>query len=91
MTETVITLGVTALKARSLGLIDRIAHGTADRIVLTRRGKPVAAVVPIEADELPPLYGCMRGMVGFVDGVDLTEPTGEIWDAQATEGPERVG
>lgn len=29
------------------------------------------------------LYGCMRGTVTVAEGVDLTAPTGEVWDAEA--------
>ncbi len=28
------------------------------------------------------LYGCMEGSVTVAPGVDLTDPTGEIWDAE---------
>jgi hypothetical protein len=28
------------------------------------------------------LYGCMAGSVTVAPGVDLTDPTGEIWDAE---------
>ena len=28
------------------------------------------------------LYGAMRGTVTVAPGVDLTEPTGELWDAK---------
>jgi antitoxin (DNA-binding transcriptional repressor) of toxin-antitoxin stability system len=71
-------IGVTAFKARSLGLIDQIERGELDRIVLTRRGKPVAMLSATPA-EPKPLIGCMKGMIQIADGVDLTEPTGEDW------------
>jgi hypothetical protein len=29
------------------------------------------------------LYGSMSGTVTVADGVDLTAPTGELWDAEA--------
>ena len=71
-------IGVTAFKARSLGLIDQIARGELDRIVLTRRGKPVAFLSATLRDRKP-LIGCMKGEISFTDGVDLTQPTGEDW------------
>jgi hypothetical protein len=36
----------------------------------------------IGTEEEDVLYGAMRGTVTFLPGVDLTEPTGEIWDAE---------
>jgi RHH-type rel operon transcriptional repressor/antitoxin RelB len=34
------------------------------------------------AKEAVDLWGAMRGTVRVAPGVDLTEPTGEIWDAE---------
>ncbi len=73
-------VGVTAFKAQCLSLIDDVAQGRTDRVVLTKHDRPVAAIVRVE-EELPELWGAMRGTVIIPPGVDLTEPTGEIWDA----------
>jgi hypothetical protein len=37
---------------------------------------------PENAEECLDLWGAMRGTVTVAPGVDLTEPTGEIWDAE---------
>lgn len=29
-----------------------------------------------------PAFGCMKGLIKVADGVDLTAPTGEVWDAE---------
>ena len=42
------TIGVTEFKPRSLELIEEVASGKVQRVVLTKRGKPVAAIVPLE-------------------------------------------
>jgi len=78
------TIGVTAFKSRCLGLIDDVAEGKTDRIVLLKHNKPVAAIVPIVrgGDESNELWGSMRGTVTFLPDVDLTESTGEVWDAE---------
>jgi len=52
------------------------------RVVLTKRGKPVAAIVPLEGPGFESLHGCLKHMMEPVPGVDLTEPTGEVWDAE---------
>jgi antitoxin (DNA-binding transcriptional repressor) of toxin-antitoxin stability system len=81
------SIGVTAFKAQCLGLIDDVAQGKTKRIVLLKHNRPVAAIVPIEPEEedlntLDGLWGAMRGVLTVAPGVDLTEPTGEIWKAE---------
>lgn len=75
------TIAVSAFKPRSLAIIEEVAARKTSRVVLTRRGKPVAAIVPIERRTYDP-WGALRGTVRIAPGVDLTEPTGEIWDAE---------
>jgi antitoxin (DNA-binding transcriptional repressor) of toxin-antitoxin stability system len=77
-------IGVTAFKAQCLGLIDDVAQGKTDRIVLLKHNRPIAAIVPIQesSDTPPDLWGAMRGTVTVAPGVDLTESTGENWDAE---------
>ena len=77
------TIGVTAFKSQCLALIDEVAQGKTDRIVLLKHNKPVAAIVPIGKKEDDPfeLWGAMRGTVTIAPGVDLTDPIDEVWDA----------
>jgi antitoxin (DNA-binding transcriptional repressor) of toxin-antitoxin stability system len=77
----VTTIGVTAFKARCLALIDNVAKGKTRRVVLMKHDEPVAAIVPIER-ETPELWGAMRGSVKVSPGTDLTQPTGEAWEAE---------
>jgi prevent-host-death family protein len=78
------SIGVTAFKAQCLGMIDDVAQGKTDRIVLVKHNRPIAAIVPIREESLDTfdLWGAMRGTVTVAPGVDLTEGTGEIWDAE---------
>ena len=81
------TIGVTAFKSQCLGLIDDVAKGKTKRIVLMKHNRPVAAIVPIEDAEenlntLDGLWGAMRGVGTIPPGVDIMEPTGEIWKAE---------
>jgi antitoxin (DNA-binding transcriptional repressor) of toxin-antitoxin stability system len=78
------TIGVTAFKAQCLGLIDDVAQGKTDRIVLLKHNRPIAALVPVNDEGSEPfdLWGAMRGTVTVAPGVDLTESTGEIWEAE---------
>lgn len=78
------TIGVTAFKAQCLGLIDDVAQGKTDRIILLKHNRPIAALVPVHDDAGEPfdLWGAMRGTVTVAPGVDLTEGAGEIWEAE---------
>lgn len=57
-------------KAKCLALLDEVSE-TGRRIVVTKRGRPVAEVVPI--DEAPPLKG------SIVRDGDLISPIEESW------------
>ncbi len=74
-------IGVTAFKAQCLALIDDIARGKTRRVVLTKHNRPVAMIVPIEQAPVE-LWGAMRGSVTIPPGTDLTQPTGEVWEAE---------
>jgi prevent-host-death family protein len=76
------SINVTAFKSRCLALIEAVAQGKAARVVLTRRNRPVAALVPYR-QKMTPLWGAMKGSVTVLPGTDLTAPTGEVWKADA--------
>ena len=75
------SIAVTEFKSRCLAVIDDVAQGKTGPVLLTRRNRPVAAIVPID-DAPPDLWGAMRGSVTVAAGTDLTEGTGELWDAE---------
>lgn len=77
-----VEIGVTAFKARCLALIDEVAQGKTGRVLLMKHNRPVAAIVPVEKAPAE-LWGAMRGTVKVAPGVDPTEGTGEIWEADA--------
>jgi prevent-host-death family protein len=70
-------------KAKCLKLIDEVA-ATHQPLVITKRGKPVARVVPIE-DEAPPpsLFGYMKG-TGEIVG-DIVAVPSDPWAAETGE------
>ena len=75
-----VRLGVTEFKPSSLELIERVATGKLSRVVLTKRGRPVAALVPLGGRE-DALWGALAEIMEPVEGIDLTEPTGDRWAA----------
>lgn len=80
------SIGVTAFKARCLGLIDEVAAGRTKRLILTKRGRPVAEIVPRSpsAKRYKSGYGALKHLMNLDETVDLTAPTGVEFD------PERV-
>jgi len=78
------TIGVTAFKSQCLSLIDDVAQGKTGRVVLLKHKRPIAAIVPFPENpkDCVDLWGAMRGTVTVAPGVDLTDPAGEIWDAE---------
>lgn len=79
-----LTLNVTEFKAKSLRLLDDLAAGRLDRIVVTKRGQPLATISPPAARHVSgqDWYGSMRGTMTIAPGVDLTAPVID-WDWEA--------
>ncbi len=76
MTDRVVP--ATEFKATCLALLDEVAR-THQPIVVSKRGRPVARLVPLD-DQLPPsLKGSIRVLV---DDDELLFSTGEAWEAQ---------
>jgi antitoxin (DNA-binding transcriptional repressor) of toxin-antitoxin stability system len=75
-----VSIGVTAFRARCLALIEEVAQGKTRRVVLTKRNRLIAAIVPVEREPAE-LWGAMRGSVKVALGIDLTQATGEVWEA----------
>lgn len=52
-----------------------------EKVNLEERSLVFSRAAPRRRADIPDPFGAMRGSVVFVPGVDLTEPTGEMWDA----------
>ena len=64
-------------KAKCLKIMDEVAE-TGERVVITKRGKPVAELS--QARELrKPIFGSMRGSVKYMG--DIISPIDVEWDA----------
>lgn len=70
------TIGAGDFKAKCLQLLDEVAVRR-EPLVITKRGKPVAKLVPIPP-ELP-LFGAMAGSV--LEEADIVSPLDIHWDA----------
>ncbi len=77
MTET-LQIPAGEFKAKCLKLMDQVRESGRE-IVITKRGKPVAKLVPLEPKERPPLFGCMKGSIEILG--DIISPIDVEWDA----------
>ena len=64
-------------KAKCLRLMDKVQR-TKKKIIITKRNKPIAQLVPIEEDS-GSLFGKMKGTIRVVG--DILAPIDEVWDA----------
>jgi prevent-host-death family protein len=70
------TIPASKFKAECLALLDEVAQGGGE-IVVTKRGKPVARLVPFEEPRR------LLGSVTFLaSDEEFIAPTGERWDAE---------
>ena len=84
----------TEFKARCLELMDRVSEKR-ETYVITKRGKAVAKLVPVEWKSAEPLFGRMRGMAEEVG--DIVSPivpaaaweTLQEWDELNASRPAR--
>ena len=71
-------INATEFKAKCLKLLDEVAQ-TREPIVITKRGKPMAKVVPIEEEAPTSHFGYMAGTIEITG--DIISPIEEEWSA----------
>jgi prevent-host-death family protein len=64
-------------KAKCLKLMDKVQK-TKRKIVITKRNKPIAQLVPVDED-VSTLFGKMKGTIRVIG--DIISPIDEVWDA----------
>jgi prevent-host-death family protein len=74
-----LTVPAGQFKAQCLALIDQVSRSH-QVITITKRGKPVARLVPLAVEKPRKLYGFFAGHV--VEEGDIVSPTGEGWEAE---------
>lgn len=75
-------IDATEFKAKCLKLLDEVAT-TREPMVITKRGKPVAKLVPIEDASEASMFGYLRGTVTILG--DIVEVPHEPWTAETGE------
>lgn len=75
------TISASEFKQRCLALLDRVASSD-DTFIVTKRGRPVARLVPL-VEEIEPVGRAMEGSVTYnVTDAELLFSTGEAWEAE---------
>lgn len=66
-------IAISRFKATCLAVLERV-HQSGQTLLITKRGKPIAQVLPPPKTELvnESRYGCMEGKIEFLG--DITEP-----------------
>lgn len=65
-------------KAECLQLMD-LVHDTHQRVVITKRGRPVAQLVAVDREKPRPVFGRLRGHVESAS--DIVGPLQNTWRA----------
>jgi prevent-host-death family protein len=88
MSDEVLEIAASEFKAKCLELMDRLAARKLNRIVVTKRGRPVAVLSPPPTPEeiADGLFGCLKGRIVAPAGFDFTEPVLDE-PLDAAEGP----
>jgi prevent-host-death family protein len=75
-------VGAAEFKANCLRLMDEVQAG-GEPITVTKRGKPVAMMVPPEEKSVTgSLFGCMKGAILYADDDDGIGPVNPDWEAK---------
>jgi prevent-host-death family protein len=73
------TINAAAFKATCLALLDKVGK-TGQPIRVTKRGRPVAQLVPVPPNGKRRLMGCMEGTAKIVGGIESPAATATDWE-----------
>jgi len=76
MNDATLEIAASEFKAKCLELMDRLAARKLNRIVVTKRGRPVAVLTPPPTPEeiAEGLFGCLKGRMVAPADFDFTAP-----------------
>jgi len=73
------TVPAGVFKAKCLEIMDEVER-TREEVIVTKYGRPVAKLVPVQGGQTTPLFGRAKGtVVHIADDAFMPEP--ELWDA----------
>ena len=71
------SIGAGAFKAKCLSIIDDV-HANGGELIITKRGKPMAKLVPVSKETPDRIFGALRGLA-TIHG-DIVSPIVEPWE-----------
>jgi prevent-host-death family protein len=74
------TMGAASFKARCLRVMDRV-HRRREEVVITKKGKPIAKLVPVETETEKDVFGCLAGEMEITGDVLSPVDAAEDWEA----------
>lgn len=74
------TIAAGEFKTHCLRLMDEVDRKHCS-FVITKHGKPVAKLVPVDEEPAVPVFGYLKGRARITG--DITASTGETWNADA--------
>ena len=76
MNDQTLQIAASEFKAKCLDLMDQLAARKLNRIVVTKRGRPVAVLTPPSTPEeaADALFGCLKGQIIAPADFDFTAP-----------------
>jgi prevent-host-death family protein len=76
MNDQTLQIAASEFKAKCLDLMDQLAARKLNRIVVTKRGRPVAVLTPPPTPEeaADALFGCLKGQIIAPADFDFTAP-----------------
>jgi prevent-host-death family protein len=72
-------LSATEFKATCLKVMESVRRSRKP-VIVSKRGKPLVKIVPVEEKRPVPLFGYMKGTLK-IEG-DVVSPDGEIWNSE---------
>ncbi len=73
------SIPATQAKAQLLKLLDTVSTKRTT-IIISKRGKPVARLVPMEDEPKAPFFGRMKGTIQITG--DIVSPDPEAWNSE---------
>lgn len=71
------TMAAGAFKTHCLSVLDDVHHRH-EEIIITKRGKPVAKLVPVGENKPESIFGFLKGQIQIVG--DIVSPIVEPWE-----------
>ena len=72
-------LSATEFKATCLKVMEGVRKSRKP-VIVSKRGKPLVKIVPVEEDRPVPLFGYMKGTIKIVG--DIVHPDPEPWNSE---------